>query len=82
MKARSIKMTRKQEKAWTLAEKRAKMRQDEYSRRCEKDPDYSRENVVKDVTYIVPLSRMLKSPETFQKQQEILDKEAGITSLE
>ena len=82
MKARRIKMTKKQEKAWTLSEKRARVRQHEYSRRCEMNPDYSRENVLKDVTYIVPLSRMLKSPEAFQKQQDILDKEAGISSLE
>ena len=81
MKAHRIKMSKKQEKVWTLVEKRVKVRQNEHSCCCEKDPDYSRENVVKDVTYTVPLSRMLKSPESFQKQEDILDKEAGITSL-
>ena len=81
MKARSIDMTMKQEESWTLAEKRGKIRTDEYYRRCTIDPDFSRENTVSDIKYIVPLSQMLKSPETFQKQQDILDKEAGIAAL-
>ena len=82
MRARKLPMTRKQKDSWTLAEKRSKIRQDEYGRRCTRDPDFSRENIVTDIKYILPRCRMLKSIETFEKQQKILDKEAGITALE
>ncbi|KAL7549953.1 hypothetical protein ACHAWF_013218, partial [Thalassiosira exigua] len=82
MSARSISMSESQKKSWSLAEKRGKIRQHEFNILCNKDPDYSRENNVKDIRFIKPLSDKLKSQETFDKQQAILDKEAGILALE
>ena len=43
--------------------------------------DYSRKKS-KDITYIVPWSEELKDPSTFEKQQTILDKKAGMLALE
>ena len=82
IRARGIKMSKKQGESWSLAEKRGKIRQDEYNRRCNADPEFSRENNVKDISYVVPLSSELKSQEVFEKQQQILDKAAGILALD
>ena len=82
IRARSIPMSVRQEASWTLAEKRGKIRQHEFNRKCTMDPDFTRENTVNDIRYIVPLSSELRSVEVLEKQQSILDREAGILALE
>jgi hypothetical protein len=82
LRARSIIMSENEERMWTLAEKRGKIRQHEYNCRVQLNEDYSRENKSKDVTYIIPWSEELKDQSAFDKQQSILDKRAGILALE
>ena len=80
VRARKIPMSDAQKKSWSLAEKRKKIRQHEFNRKCEEQDGYGKTNVVKDITFIMPQSEELKN--SFEKQQKILDKEAGILVLE
>ncbi len=82
MKARDIKMTKKQRQSWSLAEKRKKIRSHEWGLLCAADDYYSIENKESDVKDIVPLSEQLSSKEAFKRQGDILDKAKGILVLE
>ena len=80
IRARNIEMTAAQEKDWTIAEKRKKLRIDE-AERWKRDPSRSGGNIEeKDIKFINPISEEMKG--LFNAQTTILNKEAGIDELE
>ncbi len=80
IRIRNIPMTAAQEKDWTIAEKRKKLRIDE-AERWRRDPKRSGGNIdEKDVKFIKPISEEMKSLK--DAQTTILNKESGIDELE
>ena len=80
MKARKIKMTKKQREDWTIAEKRNKLRQDELARKMKEQEGFGTQGIkVSDITFIEPQSAEMKNIlKPGGIQDELLDKEAGI----
>ena len=74
IKARLIKMTKKQEKSYTIAEKRALLRKDERLRRMKVNTNIQLK--VSDVKAIKPISQEMKS--ILPQQEKIINKEHGI----
>jgi hypothetical protein len=75
IKARKISVSKKKLKSLTIAEKRGLLRKDELKRRIDEAL------TEKEVTYIKPASKEMLEFLSSGKQQQILDKEAGIISL-
>ena len=82
MRARKIPMSKRQQESWSLAEKRKKIRQHEFNRKCANESGFGRENNATDIQYIIPMSAELQHESAFSKQQKILDTESGILVME
>ena len=80
MKARKIKMTKKQREDWTIAEKRNKLRQDELARKMKEQEGFGTQGIkVSDITFIEPQSAEMKNIlKPGGIQDKLLDKEADI----
>ena len=61
VRARKISMSDVQQNSWSLAEKRGKIRQHEFTRKCEEQDGYGKQNEVGGIAYIVPQSEELKN---------------------
>ena len=62
MKVRRIKMTKKQRKNWTIAEKRKKLRQDELARKMKEQEGFGTQGIkLSEITFIEPQSNEMKN---------------------